>query len=281
MTIREILLKGREELTAAGISDTVELDTSLLLCHALGIGREQLYARLTDPVDDERGEAFLELVRKRCGNYPVAYLTGTREFFGRDFAVGAGILCPRPDTEILVEKALEIMGALPCQRILDLCSGSGCIGLTMALEKPESSVLCADIGEEPERIFALNRERLGVPNARFVRSDLFEKVEGTFGLILTNPPYLTTAETAERMEEGWKEPALALDGGPDGLVLIDKIVKKSIEHIAPEGYLLVEAAPEQMGRILEFMGTAGFTSLGTADDLAGRKRVAYGRWKLK
>ncbi len=274
-------MKGREELSRSGVSDTVDLDTSLLLCHVLKMGREKLYARLSDPVDDAAAEAFLNLTRLRSQNHPVAYLTGTKEFFGRDFAVGGGVLCPRPDTEIIVEKALEFLGDFQGETLLDLCSGSGCIGLTMALEKPELSVLCSDIDEAPEKYFQINRERLQAANARFVRSDLFENIGGPFSLILTNPPYLTEVETRERMGEGWIEPALALDGGPDGLILIEKIVKKSIDHIAPEGYLLIEAAPGQMGRILDMMRTAGYSSLGTADDLAGRQRVAYGRWTLR
>jgi release factor glutamine methyltransferase len=281
MTTRELLMKGREELARSGISETVDLDTSLLLCHVLGISREKLYARLTDPVDEASAEAFLNLTRRRSRNHPVAYLTGTKEFFGREFAVGEGVLCPRPDTEIIVEKALEILEGFPGDTLLDLCSGSGCIGLTMALEKPELSVLCADIDEGPKEYFHINRERLKAPRARFVRSDLFDNIRGAFSLILTNPPYLTAGETEERMNEGWIEPSLALDGGPDGLVLIEKIVKESIDHIAPEGYLLIEAAPGQMGRILDMMRTAGYSSLGTADDLAGRQRVAYGRWTLR
>ncbi|MDC7218582.1 MAG: peptide chain release factor N(5)-glutamine methyltransferase [Spirochaetales bacterium] len=278
MTIRELLRQGRDRLTLSGVSDTVDLDTSLLLCHVLNIGREQLFARLTDPVEEDRARAFLGLTEKRAQNFPVAYLTGLKEFFGRDFFVEEGVLCPRPDTEIIVEKSLEFLEGTPSPAVLDLCSGSGCIGLTLALERPDSSVLCGDIDETPEKMFHKNREALKADNARFVRTDLFDRVEGRFNLIATNPPYLTARETADRMEEGWKEPALALDGGEDGLILVEKIVQKTIAYLAPGGYLLIEAAPDQMERILNMMGTAGFSSLGTADDLAGRERVAYGRW---
>ncbi|MDC7221885.1 MAG: peptide chain release factor N(5)-glutamine methyltransferase [Spirochaetales bacterium] len=279
MTVRELLREGRELLSRSGISDTVDLDTSLLLCHVLGIGREKLFALLPDPVDEAGAEEFLKLTEQRCRNYPVAYLTGSKEFFGRDFTVGEGVLCPRPDTEILVEKSLEFLEGQDEPELLDLCSGSGCVGLTLALERPDSRVVCVDIDEAPEKAFYKNRESLEAKNASFTRSNLFRNVKGLFHLIATNPPYLTSDETSERMDEGWKEPALALDGGEDGLDLVEEIVKKSIDYLAPEGYLLIEAHPEQMTGILQMMGTAGFTSLGTADDLAGRKRVAYGRRK--
>ncbi len=281
MTVAELLRREREVLTASGISDTVDLDTSLLLCHVMGWKREQLYARLPDPVPEEAARKFSELTELRSRNYPVAYLTGYREFYGRDFFVEEGVLCPRPDTEIIVEKSLEFLTPLPSPAVLDLCSGSGCIGLTLALEYPVSQVVCADIAEEPERAFTKNRLALGAENARFVHSDLFSGVEGIFDLIATNPPYLTERETRDRMDEGWKEPALALDGGADGLDLIEKIILKSIDYLSSGGYLLIEAAPDQMEQILDMMGTAGFTSLGTADDLAGRQRVAYGRWFKK
>jgi release factor glutamine methyltransferase len=281
MTIRELLRRGRIILNDSGISDTVDLDSSLLLCHVLGIRREQLFARLTDSVNEEASKSFLELTRKRADNYPVAYLTGQKEFYGRNFFVEEGVLCPRPDTEIIVEKSLEFLTPHSSPTILDLCSGSGCIGLTLGLERKDSTVLCGDIGATPENIFQKNKAALNAENTRFVRTDLFEKVEGSFQLIATNPPYLTAQETTERMEEGWKEPALALDGGDDGLDLIKKIVIKSIEYLSQEGYLLIEAAPDQMGPIIKMMETAGFTSLGTADDLAGKERVAYGQWTNK
>jgi release factor glutamine methyltransferase len=278
MTIRELLILGRKELNDWGGTDTVELDSSLILGHVLKIRREQLLARFTDTISQESSEEFLALIEKRCQNYPVAYLTGVREFFGRDFKVARGVLCPRPDTEIIIEKALELLdGNPPSAPLLDLCSGSGCIGLTIALEKGDSSIICADIDGAPQRAFEENKRLLHAHNADFIRSDLFKNLTGPFAMILTNPPYLTTEETQNRMNDDWIEPALALDGGPDGLDLIRKIIHESIDYLAPEGYLLVEAAPSQMVAMESLMIESGFNNVDTVLDLAGYKRVMYGR----
>lgn len=270
---------GKERLSAWGGTDTVDLDGSLLLCHVLEISRERLYARLNDPVPVREEEEFLKLIDKRCLNYPVAYLTGTKEFFGRPFRVAQGVLCPRPDTEIIIEKALDLLTKtrLPKPALLDLCSGSGCIGLTMAAEIPACTVVCSDIAPEPAEAFEVNRSLLGVGNASFAVSDLFADLEGRFDMILTNPPYLTARETSERMALGWKEPPLALDGGRDGMDLLRRIIPSSIDYLKPGGYLLVEAAPAQMDALEDLMGRADMTEIDRARDLAGHERVIYGR----
>ena len=212
-------------------SDSPWLDATLLLSHTTGEKREKILASFPDELSQDNYIRFLELIRLRQEGHPVAYLTGKKEFFGRDFYVKRGILCPRPDTEVLIEEAMERICRSNYRSVHDLCTGSGCIALTLALENPEISVSASDISPVSEEIFRKNREELCSDSLRvpFTRTSLFEELKGPFDLIVTNPPYLTTDETDQRMNEGWKEPSLALDGGVDGLDLIRIIIPEALK----------------------------------------------------
>ena len=279
----------RNALTeAAGLMagmDSPWLDATILLSHITGEPREKILASFPDELARGDYEKFIELIAQRLKGHPVAYLTGKKEFFGREFIVGEGILCPRPDTEVLVEEALSLIEAEGYSRIHDLCTGSGCIALSLALEIPALKVTASDISPRSQEVFIRNRENLfqeaGIPpdNTVFTRTSLFDDLEGPFDMIVSNPPYLTTDETDERMEDGWKEPALALDGGTDGLDLIRIIIPAALTRLNPGGCLMIEAASAQMEEMKLIMDQAGYRDIRILQDLAYRDRVIIGMKK--
>lgn len=277
MTIRKALKEGSDRLIGASI-ETARLDASLLLCHSLTMTKEKLYASLPDNIRDNQYKEFCDLIDRRIEGYPVAYLVGTKEFFGLPFHVQKGVLCPRPDTELLVETVLSLTDNIfePI-KVLDLCTGSGCIAISLKHENPALQVWASDISEQAEKVFSQNNCTLTEGSINFTKSSLFEKIKGTFDIIVTNPPYLTTEETDERMKEGWKEPALALDGGEDGLDLIRIIIRDAPHFLNRNGYLLIEAHPDQMEKMKFFMKNHGFEDVVILKDLPGLDRVICGR----
>jgi len=277
MTVRDALKEGSDRLNDAEI-DTARLDSSLLLCHSLKISREKLYASFPDEVPGDALQLFRKLIDMRLDNHPVAYLTGTKEFFGLPFHVEEGVLCPRPDTELLVETVLALTSAdSSLTDVLDMCTGTGCIALSLKNTAPSLNVRASDISPVAEKVFSINNCTLADGSINFTKSSLFEKIEGSFDIIVTNPPYLTTVETDERMDEGWKEPALALDGGEDGLDLIRIIIGEAPGYLKEGGYLLIEAHPDQMESMKVCMEQEGFTDIVILKDLPGLDRVIQGR----
>lgn len=274
ISIREALTAGSRLLVD---SESPWLDACLLLAERLGWSREKLLASFPDILEPDVYADFMKLIEKRSQGYPVAYITGTKEFFGRDFYVEEGILCPRPDTEILIEEALHQIDQLRYKRVHDLCTGSGCIALTLALENPVLDVSASDISEISEKIFKKNRESLTSGSVRFIRTSLFDGMEESLDLIVTNPPYLTREETDLRMNQNWKEPALALDGGEDGLDLIRTIIREAPSRLNPRGMLMIEADPRQMDSMEALLSNENFTSIQRVRDLAGDERVILGR----
>ena len=279
MTVRDTLASASRELTE---SQTPWLDGTILLSHVLGVTREKLLASFPDPVDSRDLKTFRDLLKKRKQGHPVAYLTGIKEFYGRIFQIREGVLCPRPDTETLVEAALSFLEGTKKKKVHDLCTGTGCIGLTIALEMPSLKVSVSDISKQSEQVFTANRQSLLSAVSRkprdvpFTRTSLFDTIPGPFDLILSNPPYLTSSETAHRMHEGWKEPELALDGGDDGLDLIRIIIPESFRRLTYGGALMLEAASPQMKEMAELMDKAGFSQIRILKDLADRDRVITG-----
>ncbi|WP_020614094.1 peptide chain release factor N(5)-glutamine methyltransferase [Sediminispirochaeta bajacaliforniensis] len=296
---RDALVWASGLLEAAGevLTDTPGLDASLLLAHAAGIDRTTVFVRLPDRLSEKEANRFRTLIHKRLTGTPVSYLTGRREFWGLDFLVNNEVLIPRPDTETLVEAALEAIGAGMQEagqrkgmrggglRILDLCCGSGCIGIALASELPEAEVVLSDISSAAVDIALRNRQRLLPADQDIVvmRSDLFEGLStmAPFDLIVTNPPYLTDDEADAMASAGWEEPDGALRGGKEGLSLIRKIIPASLRVLRSEGYLFIESASSQSGEISRMLQEAGFLRVSVKKDLAGRDRVTGGQWAKK
>ena len=284
MTFREALSDAAERLRSSGVlfCDTPMLDASVLLAEAAGISREKLFASYPDEVPAGVSSDFEKLLEKRLSGLPVSYIRNRKEFFGRDFYVNPSVLVPRPDTEVIVEKALEIIeekrsgGSTEPLRLLDLCTGSGCIAVTLKLEAPECRLTASDISPAALETAARNAETLGA-DIKFTKSSLFDNISARFDMIVTNPPYLTTNETSAMTAAGWPEPMLALEGGNDGLDLIRIIIKTSLDYLTDNGYLLIEAGPQQAEEISVLLEEAGFRDIEITRDIAGRNRVTSGR----
>jgi len=286
MTIREALAEGSAALKDSGI-ESFSLDASLLLAEITGLSRAGLIASGSDPLAKESVEQFRELIEQRRSGLCVAYLLGRKEFFALDFAVNPSVLVPRPDTETLVEAALnqlekrkEKKNTAPL-RVLDLCTGSGAVAIALKHEMPELEVWASDISDAALECAKSNAARLlplhDAP-IRFLQGNLFEALlphsqHSSFELIVGNPPYIPSDEIASLAPEVQHEPRLALDGGSDGLDLIRAIVAAAPDYLCPDGTLLLEAESRQMDAISPLMRDAGFSDVQIFSDLSGQQRV--------
>ncbi len=254
---------------------TPRLDAEVLLAHVLGVERIRLYTEFDKPLEEPEVAAFREALRRRARREPVAYITGEREFWSLPFRVGPGVLVPRPETELLVEAALE--GAPPEGRILDLGVGSGCVLLAFLTERPGWTGVGTDVSDAALALARENAEALGVADrADLRRGDLFAPVAGErFDRIVSNPPYVPRDEIEGLEPEVSRyEPRGALDGGPDGLDVIRRIAAEAPRFLAPEGRLLLEFGKGQDAAVRDLLAEAGFSRVEIRRDLAGIPRVA-------
>ncbi|MFW6215657.1 MAG: peptide chain release factor N(5)-glutamine methyltransferase [Alkalispirochaetaceae bacterium] len=279
-TIRELLAWGSRELAAL---QRPTHEASLLLAGACGWSKEKLFAAITDSPSEEAEKRFRGWVALRAAGRPAAYLLGEKEFYGRTFRCDPRALIPRPDTETVVEHALELARrrdpAGKGLRIHDCCTGTGCIAITLALELKEAEVTASDISLEALELAKENCERLAPGRVAFFASDLLETVPRTPVDILTaNPPYLTREETESVLAEGWGEPSIALDGGESGVDLIDRLIEEAMESLNKNGYILIEAADHQAEDIRHLLRLRGYREIETFTDLAGLERLTVGRY---
>jgi release factor glutamine methyltransferase len=274
LTIAEILRRSAAYLGERG-SPSPRLDAELLLGHALGLERLRLYTDSERPLTPPELARARELLARRGRREPVAYLTGERAFRRLRLAVGPAVLVPRPETEILVEWALEV--APPSGAVLDWGTGSGAVALALADEGPGLSVTALDRSEEALATARANGERAGA-RVEWLRSDGFAAVAGRrFDLIAANPPYLSERDLAEAPPElGW-EPRGALVAGPTGLEAVRAIAAGAPAHLDPGGWVLMEVGAGQAGEAAEALRGAGLREVGHRDDLAGVARVVGGR----
>lgn len=274
MIYRSLYETGREKLTAAGVEEAA-LDARLLLEHVCGTSRNDLLAHGEREVEAANESRYLELVEQRSRRIPLQHLTGVQEFMGLDFAVNEHVLIPRQDTEVLVE---EVMRHLHDGfRLLDMCTGSGCILLSLLHYSNDCSGVGADISAEALAVAEKNAEALQERNAVFVQSDLFEKVEGKFEIIVSNPPYIRRDVIPGLMEEvRLHEPMGALDGGEDGLFFYRRIIEESRAHLCGGGQLFFEIGYDQREAVTALMEAAGFQNVTAVQDFAGLDRVVYG-----
>jgi release factor glutamine methyltransferase len=286
-TIKRVLAWAAEDLRERG-GETPRLDAELLLAQVLGTSRIQVLTDPDRPLGKEELAAYRELHKRRRHGEPVAYLLGVREFYGRSFRVDKRVLVPRPDTETLVDVALERTTERSLDaRVLDLCTGSGCVAITLACERPTWSVLGTDVSEGALAVARDNAARLGAaPRAYFLHSNLFDAVvlspepgdEDTparrFDLITANPPYIAEGERDELpLTVRGFEPHLALFAGKDGLDLIRVIVDRAPDFLAPEGVLALEVGAGQAPRVAELFAARGFTGVDVRKDYGGIERV--------
>jgi release factor glutamine methyltransferase len=267
-----------QKFTDAGIASP-RLEAQLLLAHVLGCSRVQLYTGFDKPLAESELAGYRDLIKRRLGGEPVAYLLGEHEFWALPFWIDPSVLVPRPDTETVIETALALRPdrAAPCA-VLDLCTGSGVIAIALARELPAARVVATEISAEAAAVARRNAERHGVADRVDVRvGDLFAPVAGErFDLIASNPPYIATAVIATLAPEVRREPALALDGGADGLAFYDRICREAPSHLAPGGGLVVEHGFDQADAVRARLARAGFVDIRLVHDLAKNPRVTSG-----
>ena len=263
-------------------AETARLDAELLLAHALGVDRIQLIVDRERPLAPDELGRYRELIKRRRTGEPIAYIRKQREFYALGFRVDASVLVPRPDTETLLEVALERTEPLNLfGRALDLCTGSGCVAIAFAHHRPAWEVTASDISADAVDVARKNALRLGViPAVRVRQGDLFEVVQEheRFDLITANPPYVPTREW-EALERGIREfePRLALDGGDDGLDYLRRIVQTAPVHVEPGGVLAVEVGYDQAEQVAALFEAAGFVDIDLRRDYGGHQRVVSGR----
>ena len=279
MTYRSLVTEGGKLLQAAGVPEA-ELDAWYLLEYLRkerGSRSDRQWYLLCreEEADMEEEEGYRELIGRRAKRIPLQQITGEQEFMGFPFLVNEHVLIPRQDTETLVEEAMEKSGK--GDRVLDMCTGSGCILLSLLKLVPGLSGTGADISQEALKVAVENGKRLQT-EAFFLESDLFEKVEGVFDLIVSNPPYIASDEIGTLMEEVRDhEPIGALDGSADGLAFYRRLVQEGRDHLKSGGWMLFEIGCTQAEAVMELLKKGGFQEIYVKKDLAGLDRVVGGR----
>ena len=259
------------------MSPTPELEAEILLAHVMKQPRSYFRAwpEVVPPPDVCR--TFLDLLERRQAGEPVAYLVGTREFWSREFVVTPQVLIPRPDTELLVEKALERIPART-STIADLGTGSGVIAITLALERPNSQVIATDRSIQALKLARHNAKRLRAGNVSFIHTSWMTPLtQHHFDVIVSNPPYIASGDPHLKQEIRF-EPADALIGGHDGLEAIREIVTQSPCHLRPGGWLLLEHGYDQASHVGRLLAESGFVSIECHHDLQGHPRITQAQW---
>lgn len=280
MTYRECYEQGCRTLQAAGIEEAA-LDARLLLEAVCGTDRNDLLVHGEQPVAPEAEEKYLNWIRQRAEHIPLQQLTGEQGFMGLTFSVNEHVLIPRQDTEILVEEVLKELH--DGMRVLDMCTGSGCILLSLLHYSNDCEGLGVDLSAEALEVAGRNVLKVLTPekaeHAHFLQSDLFEKVEGKFEIIVSNPPYIASAEVEKLMPEVRDhEPRMALDGTEDGLYFYRRIIEEAGKHLVSSGMLFFEIGYDQGQAVLELMRTEGYCEVQVVQDYAGLDRVVFGTY---
>lgn len=268
------LAQALSEAQALGLA---RIDAQLLLLHALGradSGRAWLLAHDTDALPADAQARFDALCQRRAGGEPVAYLTGHKEFYGLALQVDARVLDPRPDTETLVDWALDVLAPVQAPRLLDLGTGSGAIALALQHQRPDAQVLAVDASEDALAVAHANAQRLGLP-VQFQHGSWLEGVSGQFDAIVSNPPYIPA--TDPHLAALTHEPLQALASGADGLDDLRSIVAQAPAHLLPGGWLLLEHGWDQASAVHALLLAAGFVQLQSRKDLAGIGRCSGGQ----
>ena len=279
-TIESLLRWAMDDFRTRGI-ESPRLDAEVLLAKALGTTRIQLIVDGKRPLSPDELGRMREMVRRRRAREPVAYILGEREFYGRTFRVDRRVLVPRPDTETLIDVALTRTRARSMSlRVLDLCTGSGCVAITLGRERPTSSVFAGDVSPDALAVARDNALRLGAYNVAWRQGDLYAAVSEPerFDLVTANPPYIAVADFPTLMADVRDhEPRLALDGGDDGLALLRRVVDGAPARlVSPGGVLAVEVGAGQAAAVVELFERGGLSGIEVQRDYARIERVVSG-----
>lgn len=275
MDLRDLLEEGCQALSALPAG---RLEAEILLAHALTTPRSFLYANPELELPDLRAGVFRKLVQRRAQGEPLAYLTGTREFWSLSLRVTPDVLIPRHETELLVEAGLEHIPVHRPVRVADLGTGSGAIALALASERGEAEVHASDISQAALGVARSNAELLGLPGVRFHEGSWCEPLSGRFEVLLSNPPYVAAGDPHLLSGDLPHEPVQALSSGPDGLDSIREIVRQAPDYLAPGGWLMLEHGRDQGAAVRALLAEHGYTAVETRWDLSGQERVTLGRF---
>lgn len=281
LTLKQLYKVGTVKLAEEGIEE-FSLDAWYLLEYVTGVSKAMYFTEPERAVSEENADRYIDCIRQRAAHIPLQHITGEQEFMGYPFYVNEHVLIPRQDTETLVEEAIQVMR--PKMKILDMCTGSGCIVLSilkMCREKyymTELQGIGADVSEEALKVARENGRRLEVP-VTWIQSDLFAKIpeEEKYDVIVSNPPYIETAVIDTLQEEvRLHDPYIALDGKEDGLYFYRRIISEAGKYLKPQGKLMFEIGCDQAEAVEELMKNAGYEQITVKKDLAGLDRVVYG-----
>ncbi len=289
ITIKEAVKEGSMRLNKCNI-DNAGYDSFALFSDITGIDKTYYLMHGDEYVSPENMQVFDAYISRRCSHEPLQYILGKAWFYGREYIVNESVLIPRTDTEVLIEQALKQIGKLSVDgtergvNILDMCTGSGCIAITLALEVMESQVVAVDLSEEALNVAKENRDKLGAGNVSFVLSDLFDKLayckNKQFDIIVSNPPYIETdvIETLSEEVRGF-EPVMALDGTKDGLYFYRRITEEAPCFLKNGGCLMYEIGYNQGEAVKAIMLSAGFDEIEVIKDYASLDRVVKGIYR--
>ena len=279
-TLRSILTQDKAALESALPLDpgTARIEIQMLLQKVLGVSRAHLLAHTEQELTETQAEAFRTLLQRRLAGEPLAYILGEREFYGLTFKVTPATLIPRPDTELLVDLALQRISRESTCRVLDLGTGSGAIALSIAHARPNAEVTAVDASTAALDVALFNTLRLGLKNVRLLQGHWFDSLHGErFDTIVSNPPYIAAGDAHLSQGDVRFEPPGALVSGAGGLDDIRKIIANAKEHLNANGWLLLEHGYDQAAQVRSLLQQSGFTAVFSARDLAGIERVSGGR----
>ncbi|HME89807.1 MAG TPA: peptide chain release factor N(5)-glutamine methyltransferase [Myxococcaceae bacterium] len=277
-TVRSVLGWTTEYFNRRSI-DAPRLTAEVLLAQVMRGDRVQLYIDLDRPLSRAELRECRGLIERRAAGEPTQYLTGKREFYGRPFAVDPRVFIPRPETESVVERVLQEIPKESERRILDLCTGSGCIAVTIAAERPKSPVVATELSAEACEVARANAAALGVADrVRILQGDLFAPLEpgAPFDVLVSNPPYIASGEIPALSAEVRREPALALDGGTDGLEVTRRLAAQACQWLRPGGFFAVEIGDQAGAPVLRLFQAAGFVRTEVGQDFAQLDRMVFG-----
>lgn len=277
MQYKEAYAYGKRMLEENHISDA-QWDARRLLEHICHMDRGQLIVWGEKKMEEEEEENYKEAIKERAAHRPLQYIIGSQEFMGLSFLVNEHVLIPRQDTECLVEEVLKKVQDE--MAVLDMCTGSGCIILSIAHYKRNIVARASDISPDALAVARENKKRLGL-DVQFIESDLFQKIEGKYDIIVSNPPYIKKEEIGELMEEVREhEPFFALDGGEDGLSFYQVIGKEARKFLKKGGWMFFEIGYDQREEVTSIMEKHGYEDISCVKDLGGQNRVVYGKYRI-
>ena len=269
MQIKELVDRSLKKLSNAEVED-FRNKFFILAEKKLNLSKEVILSHGDNEIDVDKYEMLEPYLDKIIEGIPVQYLVNEQEFYGLKFFVNENVLIPQPDTEIIVEEALNIIS--DGDRVLDLCTGSGVIGVTIA-NKKNANVVASDISKKALEVAKINADNLGDSKVTLVESNLFENIEGKFNVIVSNPPYIKKDVIRTLSKEVQNEPIIALDGGIDGLDFYKKIVEEAINYLEDGGYLLLEIGYDQKEEVLNLVINKNYKDIRVRKDLSNNDRV--------